>query len=286
MLSAGAILSNKNCVNCPQTNKQTNSKSTAKQQQNNNNSMKFVHLSFIVASGGPTFASAATYACPAPGAPSTIISNVVAPTTISVPIISSPTGLCILLRQNASDGTKRAPVARSYAARGEWEKSPGLFSKTGSGVSVNCPGAEDDETCDITVPPLREGEVYALESYVHELAAHEEAARFLEQVSYNRFVIVGPSMFVFPMIEDQILILPLLSSFFHPTPTTTTTTTRCFVFTCRLHLVPISMVSTPWSLPQMTLNPGLESKSMLSPNQVTVNSSANVPTPSLNTLTT
>ena len=99
-------------------------------------------------------------------------------------MISNPNGLCILLRQSASDGKKRAPVARSYAARGEWEISPGKFAKTGSGVSVSCPGAEDVETCDVTLPSLGEGEVYALESYVHELSEHEEAARFLEQVSY------------------------------------------------------------------------------------------------------
>ena len=246
--------------------------------------MKLVNLPVLLGTigfGGSTvLVSAATYACPSPGSPSTIISNVVESTTISVPNISNLNGLCILLRQAASDGTSRSPVARSYAGRGEWEVSPGLFAKSGSGVSITCPGATDSETCDITVPPLGEGQVYALESYVHELSEHEEAARFLEQVSlFISDLVLIKMIYITQKSTNKSHIFRDLSLFNVPL-------SMYLLHTNRLPLAPILMVSMPWSPRQITLHHGLTSKSTLSPNQAIVNSSASVPTQSWNMLTT
>ena len=51
---------------------------------------------------------------------------------------------------------------------------------------MSCPGAADVEACDIAVPPLGEGQVYALESHVHEISEREEAARVQLELMASR----------------------------------------------------------------------------------------------------
>lgn len=128
-----------------------------------------------------------TYPCPAAGSPPTILPIAPSPTTsttVRVPIISAPNGLCILTRREAATDEKRAPVARSYAHQ-PWQHSPGLFARTGSGASVDCTTGGSVNECDVTLPPLSEGMEYILESYEYETTQEAEAARFLEQVSNN-----------------------------------------------------------------------------------------------------
>ena len=56
---------------------------------------------------------------------------------------------------------------------------------------VNCTSSstaveEEEGVCELTLPSLSEGmEEYVLESFVYEVSAEVEAARFLEQVSYT-----------------------------------------------------------------------------------------------------
>ena len=102
-------------------------------------------------------------------------------TTIRLPRISASNGLCLLTRREAATGKQRATVSRSYAGK-DWERSPGLFAKTGSGVVVDCTAGGAVE-CDVTLPALDSGFEYILESHVYDISDEAEAARFLEQVS-------------------------------------------------------------------------------------------------------
>ena len=159
-----------------------------------------------------------TYPCPSESSSPTILplssSIDTTPTTIRIPVISASNGLCILTRRNISTQTQRAPLARSYAGY-NWEKSPGLFAKTGSGVSVDCSTPSGPE-CDVTVPPLLEGMEYILESYMYDTSAEAEAARFLEQVRTDISCIemILLCMCILHMIHDivaNIYIFPLHS---------------------------------------------------------------------------
>ena len=130
-----------------------------------------------------------TYDCPATaGAPPTLLSEVVLggpPVTVRIPIVTDPNGLCTLVRHNATaGGMQRAPVARSYASRGGWEVSAGLFANGAtSGLAVDCTA---ETTCDVTLPPLSgDGQQYILESFAHSRSAEATAARFLEQATFG-----------------------------------------------------------------------------------------------------
>ena len=119
-------------------------------------------------------ANAATYTCPPVDTP-TVITEA---TTVTIGSTTAKSELCTLTRRQASSGARRVPVARSYAGR-SWEKSAGLFARSGSGLVVDCGGTE----CDLTLPSLGEDQEYVLESFSYEVTAEAEAARFLEQVS-------------------------------------------------------------------------------------------------------
>lgn len=127
-----------------------------------------------------------TYPCPAAGSSYPLpLTSTNGPTTIRLPIISAPDGLCILTRRSISTKKQRAPVVRSYGRSGGvnvWERSAGIYARTGSGVSVDCSGGSGT-TCDVSVPALDEGMEYVLESYEYGNSVEAEAARFLEQVS-------------------------------------------------------------------------------------------------------
>ena len=122
-----------------------------------------------------------TYPCPAAGTTTILSASTTSSTTIRVPIISAPNGLCILSRRDPVSDTQRAPVARSFANQ-PWQHSPGIFARTGSGASVDCSAGSATE-CDVIVPPLPDGMEYILESYMYDSSQEAEAARFLEQVS-------------------------------------------------------------------------------------------------------
>ncbi|KAL7541246.1 hypothetical protein ACHAXR_012136 [Thalassiosira sp. AJA248-18] len=128
-----------------------------------------------------------TYPCPAAGSSTILpITPSSSTTTIRIPIISNPNGLCILLRHSSIDGTKRAHVARSYAGNA-WELSPGPFTKRDSGANVDCDGGDEYE-CDVVLPGLLDDEhqqEYVLESYEYSTSAEAEASRFLEQATFG-----------------------------------------------------------------------------------------------------
>ena len=125
---------------------------------------------------------AATYTCPSVDAP-TIITEATPlgqPTSITIGSTTTKSSLCTLTRRQSSTGARRVPVARSYAGR-EWEKSAGLFARSGSGLVVDCGGGA--AACELTLPSLKEDQEYVLESFSHDVRPEVEAARFLEQVS-------------------------------------------------------------------------------------------------------
>ncbi|KAL7541680.1 LOW QUALITY PROTEIN: hypothetical protein ACHAXR_011131 [Thalassiosira sp. AJA248-18] len=124
-----------------------------------------------------------TYSCPPAGSSTPLALDGSTTTTIRVPIVTNTNSLCLLLRHDSVTGSNRAPVARSYANQ-PWQHSPGLFARTGSGVSVDCATSSSNE-CDVTVPPLTEGMEYILESYEHGTSEEAEAARFLEQATFG-----------------------------------------------------------------------------------------------------
>lgn len=129
--------------------------------------------------------SVSTHPCPAAGQSSTLpILPGPDSTPVRLPIVSEPSGLCILLRRSSADGSKRAAVVRSYSGR-SWERSPGLFSKVSNGVDIVDCSAGTEHECDVTLPPLDEGQEYVLESYEHTLGSMEEASRFLEQATFG-----------------------------------------------------------------------------------------------------
>jgi len=147
--------------------------------------MKFHALSTLLwASTVPSNVNAqATYVCPASGSTASLpITPADGVATIRLPRVSPSDGLCILTRRNASTGGERVPASRSYAGR-DWERSPGLLAKTGSGLVVDCSQGSAME-CDITLPALESGFEYILESRTYDTSEEAEAARFLEQVSF------------------------------------------------------------------------------------------------------
>ena len=156
--------------------------------------MKFpaLALSLLAIASDPLAVSGqTTYPCPAAGSstilPITSSSTSDSTTIIRVPIVTNPSGLCLIIRRSNSTANKqRAPVARSYANRGTWEQSPGLFADGRSGVAVDC-DAGGPGVCDVTLPPLEGGMEYVLESHEYETSMDAEAARFLEQVR-NMFI--------------------------------------------------------------------------------------------------
>ena len=77
-------------------------------------------------------------------------------------------------------------MARSFASRGSWEVSAGLFSNSAtSGLSLDC-DAGDGTTCDVTLPPVTNGQQYILETFTRPtLSAEALAARFLEQSTFG-----------------------------------------------------------------------------------------------------
>ena len=136
--------------------------------------MKFYLATSLAVLLGGVNAQVTTYPCPAAGAPPTVIvgSTSTSSQTVRIPIISAPDGLCTLVRRS-SDGTKRAPVARSYSGRG-WEVSAGRFGgRTPTGVandasmraSVDCNAGGTANECDVTLPPLEDAgtQEYVLE---------------------------------------------------------------------------------------------------------------------------
>ena len=148
-------------------------------------SMKFHALSTLIwALTVPSNVDAqTTYACPSAGSISLPITPADGVTTIRLPRVSPSNGLCLLTRQNASTGRERVTASRSYAGR-DWERSPGGFSKTGNGLVVDCSQGSAME-CDVTLPALKSGFEYILESHTYDISDEAEAARFLEQVSFG-----------------------------------------------------------------------------------------------------
>ncbi|KAK1734850.1 hypothetical protein QTG54_014310 [Skeletonema marinoi] len=122
-------------------------------------------------------ADAATYTCPPVDTP-TVITEA---TTVTLGSTTAKSELCTLTRRQASSGARRVPVARSYAGR-SWEKSAGLFARSGSGLVVDCGGGTE---CELTLPSLGEDQEYVLESFSYEVTAEAEAARFLEQATFG-----------------------------------------------------------------------------------------------------
>ena len=132
---------------------------------------------------------AANYTCPPIDTP-TIITEATAnsggsPTTITIDSTTTKSSLCTLTRRQSSTSSRRVPVARSYAGR-PWEKSAGLFARSGSGLVVDCSGGGEG-ACELTLPSLGENQEYVLESFSYEVSMEVEAARFLEQVSYSLY---------------------------------------------------------------------------------------------------
>ena len=78
-------------------------------------------------------------------------------------------------------------MARSFASRGSWEVSAGLFSNSAtSGLSLDCDTDGDGTTCDVTLPPVNNGQQYILETFTRPtLSAEALAARFLEQSTFG-----------------------------------------------------------------------------------------------------
>lgn len=142
--------------------------------------------SFLISSASINVdAQITTYPCPAAGTSSILPisnTNTSSSSSISLPIITNPNGLCILLRHSKVDGSKRVHLVRSYAGNG-WELSSGSFTKRDSGVTVDC-NVGDVYECEVTLPPLAMdgNEEYVLESYEYEISPEAEASRFLEQV--------------------------------------------------------------------------------------------------------
>lgn len=129
---------------------------------------------------------AATYTCPSVDTP-TIITEATPLgqlTSITIDSTTAKSSLCTLTRRQSSTGARRVPVARSYAGR-EWEKSAGLFARSGSGLTVDCSDGGTTGGCELTLPSLGEDQEYVLESFSYEVSAEAEAARFLEQVSLS-----------------------------------------------------------------------------------------------------
>ena len=124
-----------------------------------------------------------TYSCPSIGGQTVLPAE----TPIRIPIVTDPNSLCTLIRHNvAAGGTQRAPVARSFASRGSWEVSAGLFSNAAtSGLSLDC-DTGDGTTCDVTLPPVNNGQQYILETFTRPtLSAEALSARFLEQSTFG-----------------------------------------------------------------------------------------------------
>ena len=131
---------------------------------------------------------AANYTCPPIDTP-TIITEATANsglTTITIDSTTTKTSLCTLTRRQSSTSSRRIPVARSYAGR-QWEKSAGLFARSGSGLVVDCSGGGGGGACELTLPSLGTDQEYVLESFSYEASMEVEAARFLEQVSYSLY---------------------------------------------------------------------------------------------------
>jgi len=125
--------------------------------------------------------AATTIPCPPAGSITTLPPSL---TSVTLPIVSKTKGLCILLRRATGSKDRRAALARSYGNTGSWERSPGLFAQTDSGVVVTCVSGQT--TCDVTLPALNDdGLEYVLESYEHETTAEGRAARFLEQATFG-----------------------------------------------------------------------------------------------------
>ena len=74
------------------------------------------------------------------------------------------------------NATKVAPVARSYDGK-DWELSPGKFIK----ISISC----DDQNCILELPALVGNDEYQVFTSNHTLEPKDEAARFLEQVTFG-----------------------------------------------------------------------------------------------------
>jgi len=127
--------------------------------------------------------AATSYTCPPVDTP-TVITEA---TTVTLGSTTAKSELCTLTRRQASSGARRVPVARSYAGR-SWEKSAGLFARSGSGLVVDCGGGTE---CDLTLPTLGEDQEYVLESFSYDVTAEAEAARFLEQVRIMMYDLYG-----------------------------------------------------------------------------------------------
>lgn len=138
----------------------------------------------LLASTTVDAATPTSYTCPPADSSTVITTEGLDSTSFSITVANTlaKNELCTLIRRDATTRKQRAPVARSYAGN-PWEKSAGVFAKSGSGLVVDCENAVEGTTCDLTLPALEEGMEYVLESFVHEVSAEVEAARFLEQVS-------------------------------------------------------------------------------------------------------
>lgn len=212
-------------------------------------------IALLALLGGGGASAQTTIPCPAPGSSSVLPgATTSSPLTVRIPIISAADGLCTIVHRNATDGSRRAPVARSYAGR-QWEISAGKFtSRTPTGstssstglASVDCSAGSEHE-CDVTLPPLESaGQEYVLESFEHSLSPQAEAARFLEQVREITcaFIIWAGDLLFFHVMLDfyssvhkkhyLISFRSLPPSLFVSTPTSTLLfflhTALCYVF--------------------------------------------------------
>ena len=161
-------------------------------------------------------------ACPPPGDPLTLHQgdNTNAVDQYRIVLPNSPEGiLCTLLEVSAdetqtADGNLRLkPIGRSYNGNG-WEPYQGLHSSFNA-IPLECSN-NDVQSCTIVLPAPQTGRKYILKSYEHSLGPRDEAARFLEKITFgptsseiDTFVASGtnPSNWLQQQLE-----LPIISS--------------------------------------------------------------------------
>lgn len=132
-----------------------------------------------------------SFQCPPPGDPLTIDlnPNAKADDYHAIVLANSPQGiLCTLLEvstdeaQSADGNLKLKPIGRSYNGNG-WEPYQGLHSSFNT-VPLGCSDSGVQE-CSVVLPALEIGRKYILKSYEHSLGPRDEAARFLEKITFG-----------------------------------------------------------------------------------------------------
>mmetsp|Transcript_1433 Transcript_1433/g.2264 ORF Transcript_1433/g.2264 Transcript_1433/m.2264 type:complete len:3782 (+) Transcript_1433:192-11537(+) len=133
----------------------------------------------------------------APTASPTVSSAMICPETIEIPsqvnignealpimfARAETNKLCTLTKitVNENGETRVVPLARSYEGF-DWETAAGnIASSMFLGQSWNC----YDTGCQITLPPLEQGESYGLTSYSYDITEKDQIARLLESTTFG-----------------------------------------------------------------------------------------------------